>query len=242
MNKVKRRTDSRTSFALGFSIAAIVGLGTAAATVILRTAEVHAANLPTAPSRTAASAEELFRKGLDLAYQGEIRPAVAAFNEGARVDPQCVICLWGLAWTLSSDLDGPVAGERMAEAASALRRARAVSSSPSHRESALVRALETRFDSRTEARGPRREDAYVEQMRQLAREYPADTDILATFAFALISTEEVDHWSAEGRLRPAVREALAVAHQALLMDPGHPGALAVYRHTSEHLKASLTTT
>lgn len=242
MDKVKTTLATKTGLMASLLIFALIGSGTVASALLARPAE--ASDRPIATTTASSSvpaAGRQFRKGLDLAYRGDLDPAVDAFNEAARLDPECVMCLWGLSWALSSDLEGPVPGERMAEAHSALRRARAVSRPPTHREGALLEALGTRFDTRTEPRGPRRDNAYVERMRRLALEYAGDTDILAAFAFALISTEDVDHWSAEGRLRPAVREALAAAHQALRLDPGHPGALAVYKHTSTHLKASLAT-
>jgi hypothetical protein len=181
---------------------------------------------------------ELFRKGMDAAYRGNTGKAVSLFNQGASLDRECGACLWGLAWALSTDLERAVPGERLAEARSALRRARAVKEQAAPRVRRLIEALEVLYDAETEPDADRRRAAYVESMRKLTYRYPGDPDVLAAFAFSLISAEEADHWSADGWPRPAIREALAAANRAIRADRGHAGARRVYEHVSADLVAS----
>lgn len=232
MSTVKRPTKRGASVS---TMIAIVATAALAAGCAESEASVAREATRTAPSSEAMS-EYLYRTGLDLAFAGSSDPGALLLAEGSRLDPQCVRCLWGLAWALGTEIDGVVPGERRAEARSALRRARSVLESATERERALVEALELRYDARIGRSTARREQAFIEAMRTFVYRNPDDADAHVVLAIALIAGEQSDHWSQANGPRPAIREALAATGRAAAISPEHPGVKAVYRHVAEDLR------
>lgn len=61
-------------------------------------------------------AQAFFNNGMELAYAYEHKPAAAAFEESARLDPRCVMCAWGAAWSNGPTINYGVEGEDLAKA------------------------------------------------------------------------------------------------------------------------------
>src|SRR5512137_3054878 len=53
-------------------------------------------------------AQQFFDQGLRLAYAFDHAEALRAFNEAARLDPDCAMCEWGIAYAVGPNINNPL--------------------------------------------------------------------------------------------------------------------------------------
>jgi tetratricopeptide (TPR) repeat protein len=169
-------------------------------------------------------------QGVALAYGFNHHEAVKAFREAQRLDPGCALCFWGEAWALGLNINAPMEPAAIeparAAAAEALRLAR------DDRERALARAVVARY-----ADGPGTpvgEAAYAAAMRAARDLAPADDDVVAIFAEALMNLQPWDYWQADGRTpKGGILEAVDAIETVLARSPDHVQAAHLYIHLTE---------
>ena len=201
---------------------------------------------------TSAQAQTWFTRGLVWAYAFNHEEAAACFERAAEADPGCAMAHWGLAYALGPNYNKPWEAFGPGEAPAAVSRAAAAlaaAASPgreaSGAERALVRALAARYPGAGRAGGafdPADGAAwnagYAAAMRAVYRAHPADLDVAALFADALMNLTPWALWDgatgepAEGA---ATLEAKDVLERALAAPGGqaHPGVLHMYIHLME---------
>jgi tetratricopeptide (TPR) repeat protein len=202
---------------------------------------------------TSAQAQTWFTRGLVWAYAFNHEEAAACFERAAEADPGCVMAHWGLAYALGPNYNKPWEAFGPGEAPAALSRAAAAlaAASPGREasgvERALVRALAARYPGAGPAAsggaidpadGAAWNAGYAAAMREVYRAYPADLDVAALFADALMNLTPWALWDgatgepAEGA---ATLEAKDVLERALAAPGGqaHPGVLHMYIHLME---------
>lgn len=179
-------------------------------------------------------AQRWFDQGLDLVFGFNHDESLKAFARAAAVSPGCAMCLWGIAYANGPHINDPaVPADRAAAATEAVRRARAVGASASPVEQALIAALATRYASPQPGdRGPL-DSAYAEAMRGVRRAFPADADVAALTAEALMDLHPWDLYEEDGRPKAWTNEIVAATEAALLLDSLNPLANHLYIHAVE---------
>jgi tetratricopeptide (TPR) repeat protein len=169
------------------------------------------------PTSGAAAAQPAFLKGVLLLHSFEYDDAKEAFLEAQQADPNFAMAYWGEAmtynhavWQQTSPDLAKAALARLAPTAEA-RGGKA----PTAKEKDWLTSLESLY-------GPgeklARDLAYAEHMRRMHERYPADDEVTAFYALALLGT------SHGGRDFSIYMKAAALVEQVYLKNPQHPGA------------------
>lgn len=179
-------------------------------------------------------AQRYFNQGLLLAYGFNHPEAVRSFKEAARIDPECAMAYWGIAFALGSNINAPMTEQATQEAWQALQKARALAPKTTEREQAYIQALSARYEEKPPADRAKLDKAYADAMREMAKRYPDDVDAATLFAESVLDTMPWDYWTADKKPKPGITEALAALESVLKREPNHTGANHFYIHVVEN--------
>ena len=104
-------------------------------------------------------AQRFFDQGLVLTYGFNHFGAIDAFREAARLDPECAMCFWGIAYAYGPNINAPMGPEGATGAWAALEEARSRLQYAAPLEREYIEALTARYapdPAAREPRGPRR--------------------------------------------------------------------------------------
>jgi tetratricopeptide (TPR) repeat protein len=179
-------------------------------------------------------AQQYFDQGMRLAW-GFARPeARRSFEAALRADSSCAMCHWGLAWTLGPYVNGQMDSASGVRAYRQAQLAVAKSSGTSAVERALIDALRHRYVAAPDSTNRRAADtAYMKAMREVARRYPKDLDVLTLFGESIMVLRPWDYWTRAGAAQPGIDELLQSLERVLAADLRHPGACHLYIHAVE---------
>ena len=178
-----------------------------------------------------ATAQRYFDQGMVLAWGFNPAEAARSFEAATRLDPNCALCFWGLAWALGPNLNSDMEPGAAPRVAAALSRARALAAKASPADRALIAALGARHPAA--AKGVPDEEAYATRMRDAARRFPRDADMATLAAEAIMNAHPYDWWERGGKPQPWTREIVALLERALALAPDHPGAHHYWVHLME---------
>ena len=181
-------------------------------------------------------AQAFFDQGLSLYYGFRYPEALASFQEASRRDPDCPMTHWGEALAIAPTPNSRYIGfvdDPTGAGAEAIARAVAMRDVATEKERRLIDALHALYDVTSEPDRTRRDTGYAERLREIAADYPDDTDVAVLYTQALMTKSTWDYWTPDGRPRPGTREALAALEQVLARDIDHPGANHLYIHLLE---------
>jgi len=195
---------------------------------------------------SSAAARAWFTRGLLWTYAFNHEEAVRCFEHAIRDDPDCALAYWGLAYALGPNYNKPWENFDPADLSSSVSRAFAASAAAASRapgasavERALVHALAARYPAAEPAGDCSAWNiGYADAMRAVYRAHPADPDVAALFADALMNLTPWALWdlaTGEPAAGAATVEAREVLERALARDGGeaHPGILHMYIHLME---------
>lgn len=184
-------------------------------------------------------AQRYFDQGLTLTYGFNHDAAARSFKEAAKLDPDCAMCYWGVAYVLGPNINAPMEKDAIPEAWDALQTAIRLSKNANEKEKAYIQALATRYPQQhIEDRKPY-DLAYAKSMRQVAQTYPDDLDAATLFAESLMDTTPWDYWEADGTPKPEGVEIMGVLEAVLKRSPNHAGANHLYIHAVEKERPEL---
>ncbi len=169
-------------------------------------------------------AKEYVSQGFRFLYGFHYGEALRAFQQAAKLDPDCGMAWWGIATANGPHINDPtVSGEHNRAALDALRRAQQVSD-PSEPpvEKALVQAELKRYADPPPADRHALDAAYADAMREVWKEFPKDPDVGALFAESLMDLRPWNQWTLDGTPQPGTQEVLATLDAVLALDPLHP--------------------
>ncbi|MCM2269314.1 MAG: hypothetical protein NDJ75_04380 [Thermoanaerobaculia bacterium] len=182
------------------------------------------------------SVQAYFDQGLRLLFAFNLEEAQRSFQEAAARDPECAMCFWGLGMSLSPHYNLPGLAERTAAGARAVAAGLAVAEGKPAVEVDLLKALSKRLADPA----PKSMDgfyaldaAYAGAMKELAAKYPADLDIQAYHAEALMNLRPWQLWNADGTPAPGTLEIVERLEAVLAKDEQHPGANHMLIHALE---------
>lgn len=192
------------------------------------------------PTSTRSSlAQRYFDQGLTLAYAFNHAEAARSFREAAKIDPDCAMCNWGLAYVLGPNINAAMEDDAVSEAWEAMQTAIHNSDKATDRERAYIQALAKRYPPVPVGDRKSLDLAYANAMRNLAKRYPNDLDAATLFAEALMDTMPWDYWEDSGEPRPETVEVLTTLESVLDRNPNHAGANHLYIHAVEAQRPEL---
>jgi tetratricopeptide (TPR) repeat protein len=178
-------------------------------------------------------AQRFFDQGLTLTYGFNHAEAIRSFREAARLDPECAMCYWAIAFALGPNINMPMVDEAVPEAHSAAEKALQLSRHASPREQALIRALVNRYAPPPVKDRSALDRAFADAMREVMRQFPDDAEAQTLFAESLMDLSPWDYWLPNGDPKPGTREMIAALERVLAATPNHPGANHLYIHVVE---------
>jgi len=179
-------------------------------------------------------AQAFFDQGVNLLFGFNHAEAIRSFREAARLDPNCAMCWWGVAYALGSNINLPMPDDAIPAAWQALKNAEAGAPKVSEREQAWIAALSKRYAEKKGADRAALNAAFAAAMGELAAKYPDDMDAQTFWAEAMMDTQPWDYWEAD-KQTPKGHGATIVAtlEKVIAKAPNHPGALHLYIHAVE---------
>jgi tetratricopeptide (TPR) repeat protein len=178
-------------------------------------------------------AQKYFDQGLRFIYGFNHDEAERAFREAARLDPNCAMAWWGIAYALGPNYNLPMASEQNAKALEAVQKAQALRSRVSDAEAAYIDAVATRYSADPKADRAQLDRAYVAAMRALSQKYPQDNDAAVLYAESLMDLKPWQLWTRDGKPAEETPEIVKILEAVLARDPNHPGANHYYIHAIE---------
>jgi tetratricopeptide (TPR) repeat protein len=178
-------------------------------------------------------AQKYFNQGLSFLHAFNHDEAIRAFQQAARLDPDCAMAWWGVAFAHGPHINNPIVPKERAEAAwSALEKARRASGA-SAVERALIEALGARYaNPQPEDRKPL-DEAFANAMRKVWQQFPEDADVGVVFAESMMDLRPWDLWTPDGKMQPGTEEIIATLEKILQLKPEHPLGLHLYIHAIE---------
>jgi tetratricopeptide (TPR) repeat protein len=178
--------------------------------------------------------QALFDQGVNLVFGFNHAEAIRSFREAARLDPDCAMCWWGVAFALGPNINLPMPEDAVGPAWDALGKARALASKASSVERDYIDALATRYAQDPKADRKPLDEAFVQAMAKLWRTHPEDLDIGTFYAEAMMDTQPWDYWQADAKTpKGHGPDTLATLETIIKREPKHPGALHLYIHAVE---------
>jgi tetratricopeptide (TPR) repeat protein len=178
-------------------------------------------------------AQQYFDQGLRLTYAFNHDEAIRAFEEGARLDPGCAMCWWGVAYALGPNINAPMDTAAAGRAYEAAQRAVELSDGASDVERALIEALAQRYASPAPADRAPLDQAYAAAMGEVAERFPGDHDVVTLYAEARMDLRPWQYWTMDGQPAEGTVQMVADLERVLAADPNHPGACHYYIHAVE---------
>jgi tetratricopeptide (TPR) repeat protein len=181
-----------------------------------------------------ADTQKLFDQGVNLLFGFNHAEAIRSFREAARLDPNCAICWWGVAFALGTNINLPMTDDAVAPAWAALQKARALEANASPEERAWIEALATRYSADPKAARPALDEAFAQATGKVAHDYPDDLDAAVFHAEAMMDTQPWDYYAPDAiKMKGHGAEIVATLESVLKREPNHPGALHLYIHAVE---------
>lgn len=179
-------------------------------------------------------AQQYFDQGLMFMFAFNHDEAVRAFQQAAKIDPECAMAYWGIALASGMNYNDPnVTPERAKVSSDALARARERIERESIANRALVSALTARYPDPSPNERQTSERAYSEAMKAVWEKHPKDADVGALYAESLMNLRPWDLWKDDGKPQPETPEILRALEAAMVVDPSHPLAHHLYIHVLE---------
>ncbi|GAB4436736.1 MAG: hypothetical protein Fur0044_33730 [Anaerolineae bacterium] len=182
-------------------------------------------------------AQRYFNQGLMLAYGFNHELAIQSFKDALKLDPECAMCYWGIAYALGPNINAAMEDAAVPEAYAAVQQAQKLAAQASPVEQAYIKALAQRYSAEPVEDRSALDKAYADAMRQVARQYFYDADAMTLFAEALMDLTPWNYWTKDGQPTEYTKEIVATLETALKINPNHAGANHFYIHAVE---ASLT--
>jgi tetratricopeptide (TPR) repeat protein len=179
-------------------------------------------------------AQRFFDQGLVLLYGFNREEAARSFRRAAELDPKSPMPSWGLAMALGPhvNMDADLDVDRKASCAAA-GQARTLAGSAAAHERDFVDALSARCSDDPKADPNRLDTAYSNVMRELARRYPDDLDVVTLFGESLMVLNRWQWWTKDGSPAAGTEEAVHALETVLRRNPDHPGANHLFLHAVE---------
>ncbi|HEX9158695.1 MAG TPA: hypothetical protein VF835_00585 [Rhizomicrobium sp.] len=179
-------------------------------------------------------AQAYFDQGVRMLFAFNHPEAIRSFREAARLDPNCAMCWWGVAFALGPNINQAMHPDATGPAWQAVLMARALESYASPEEVAWIEAVATRYAANPPPDRAPLDAAFAHAMRRLWTNYPQDRDAAVFAAEAMMDTQPWDLWSSDGTTpKSYATDIVSSLESVIRQEPLHPGALHLYIHAVE---------
>jgi tetratricopeptide (TPR) repeat protein len=194
-------------------------------------------NFHRAITTSSPQAQLYFDQGMRWLWAFNHDEATRSFARAATIDPACAMCFWGVALTVGPNYNLPLMSAPRGQVAfAALQRAQVLAPKASPLEQAMIAALAKRYPTAA-ALSPDQfaavQTGYAAAMRDLAKHYPADDDVVTLAAESLMTANAWKLWTQTGQPAPGTPEILTMLETVLARNSQHPGANHYYIHALE---------
>lgn len=181
---------------------------------------------------TSDSAQLYFNQGINLYYGFHIVEALPSFKKALQFDSTSAMLFWAVALAYGPNIND-VSYAESPDALLAVSNAKRFISNASEKEKGLIDAMSVHYSrDSTLARAKLNQD-YADKMKILYLKYPADAELGALYADALMNLHPWDFWHHDGKPKAWTPELMAVLENTLKHKSDHPGANHYYIHTME---------
>jgi len=160
-------------------------------------------------------AQKYFNQGLNLSYGFNHAEAGRSFKQASKIDKNCAMCYWGAAYVLGPNINVPMEQTSASEAYTLIQKAIKVSNKANEKEKNLISALSKRYTTEAVSDRSAFDLEYANAMRELAKKYADDADILSLFAESLMNLHPWNYWRSDGKPHPWTPEILEALEKAL---------------------------
>ena len=177
------------------------------------------------------SAQFYFNQGINMYYSFHIIESMASFKKAAKFDPRCAILQWAQALAYGpniNDLGYAASPDALATSQKAMEL-----SSSNNKEKLLIQAQRLRYSADSTETRENLNQVYVVKMKEAYEKYPADADVAALYADALMLQHPWNLWNNNGTPKPWTPLIRTVLEKLLIKTPNHPGANHYYIHVME---------
>ncbi len=179
-------------------------------------------------------AQAYFDQGLRLLFGFNHGEAIRAFNEAARIDPNCAMCYWGVAYAYGPHVNAGMDSASAVAAYAAAQKAQSLSRRASPVERAYISAVARRYAKVPPTNRARLDSAYATAMCDVSARFADDLDAAALCAEAKMDLRPWNYWKQpSGEPYPGTRDIVAKLEGAIQRNPDHPGACHFYIHAVE---------
>jgi tetratricopeptide (TPR) repeat protein len=169
-------------------------------------------------------AQKYFDQGLALSYGFNHDAAIDSFREAARLDPDCAMCSWGMAFAWGPNINAPMGPEAGKAAWEALQEAQRRAPKAGAVEREYIDALATRYAADPAADRAALDRAFADAMRGLHERHPDDLDAATLYAESLMDLTPWNYYTPDGKPLEHTVEAIRVLESVLAREPRHIGA------------------
>jgi tetratricopeptide (TPR) repeat protein len=181
-------------------------------------------------------AQKYFNQGIILAYGFNHEEAFRSFEEVARLDTNCAMAYWGMAYVLGPNINLPMDASVVQNAYDAIQKSISLLDDETQREKEYIMALSKRYTNEVIEDRTTLDQAYSDAMRELKNKYPDDLDAATMFAESIMDLHPWDYWLKDGTPEPWTPELLSILENVINRKPDHHGANHLYIHAVEASK------
>ncbi len=178
------------------------------------------------------SAQFYFNQGINTYYAFHIIEAKASFKKALRFDTTSAMIYWALALAEGPN-NNDVGNAASPDALMYTGKAIEYSGNLTGKEKLLVDAQQVRYSPDSTAGREMLNQLYADKMQEAYQKYPADPEIAALYADALMLQHPWDLWHVDGTPRPWTPRIREVLEKTLALHPDHAGANHYYIHVME---------
>jgi tetratricopeptide (TPR) repeat protein len=179
------------------------------------------------------SAQFYFNQGINMYYSFHIIESMASFKKAARFDPNSAMIYWAQALAYGPNIND-LGYAASPEALAATNKAMELSPACTDEEKALINAMTVRYTADSaDVNRKKLNELYTAQMKAAYEKFPANPDIAALYADAMMLEHPWDLWSIDGTPKPWTPLIREVLEKLLLQAPNNPGANHYYIHVME---------
>jgi len=182
-------------------------------------------------------AQRYFDQGLRLVFGFNHGEAIRAFNEAARLDPNCAMCYWGIAYAYGPHVNAGMDSASGVAAYAAAQKGQALARYANAVERAYISAMGKRYARVPPANRARLDSAYATAMCDVSRRNADDLDAAALCAEAMMDLRPWNYWrQPSGEPYPGTLDIVANLERVIQRNPDHPGACHFYIHAVEAVR------
>ncbi|HUR65562.1 MAG TPA: hypothetical protein VMZ03_04360 [Chitinophagaceae bacterium] len=179
------------------------------------------------------SAQFYFNQGINMYYSFHIIESMASFKKAARFDPRCAMLYWAQALAYGPNIND-LGYAASPEALAATNKAMELSITASEAEKGFINAMAVRYTADSaDVNRQQLNELYTAQMQKLYEKYPANADVAAIYADAMMLEHPWDLWNIDGTPKAWTPRIRQVLEKLLATAPNNPGANHYYIHVME---------